>query len=100
MMVWGSGVRQVSRFLLGGFSGFRRAVLEAEAVVSGFENVAAGGETVEQSRRHLRVAEPQGPFAKAQIGRDDDAGPLIKLAQQMEEQRSAGGAERQVAQFV
>jgi len=58
------------------------------------------GETVEQSRRHLRVAEHGGPFAKAQIGRDDDAGPLVELAQQMEEQRSAGGAERQVAQFV
>src|SRR5260370_39838509 len=34
------------------------------------------------------------------MGRDDDAGQLIDLAQQMEEQRSAGGAERQVAQFV
>ena len=57
MMVSGSGVRQVSRFLLCGFGGFRRAVLEAEAVVSGFENVAAVGETVEQGSRDLRVAE-------------------------------------------
>jgi hypothetical protein len=62
MMVSGSEVRQVSRFLLGRFGGFRRAVLEAEAVVSGFEDVAAVGETVEQRRRHLRVAEHGGPL--------------------------------------
>src|ERR1700733_12939486 len=47
MMVLGSGVRQVSRFLLCGFGGFRRAVLESEAVISGFENVAAVGEAVD-----------------------------------------------------
>src|ERR1700722_2864025 len=100
MMVLGSGVRQVSRFLLSGFGGFRRAVLEAEAVVSGFENVAAVGETIEWRGRHLRVAEHGCPLAKAEIGRDDDAGALVELAQQMEEQRSAGGAERQVTQLV
>jgi hypothetical protein len=100
MMVLGSGVRQVSRFLLCGFGGFRRAVLESEAVVSGFENVAAVGETVEQRGCHLRVAEHGGPFTEAKIGRDDDAGALVELAQQMEEQRAAGGAERQVAKLV
>ena len=100
MMVSGSGVRQVPWFLLCGFGGFRRAVLEAEAVVSGFEDVAAVGEAVEQRGRHLRVAEHGGPFAEAEIGRDDDAGALVELAQQMEEQRPAGGAERQVAEFV
>jgi hypothetical protein len=47
MMVLGSGVRQVPSFLLCGFGGFRRAVLEAEAVVSGFEDVATVGETIE-----------------------------------------------------
>ena len=99
-MVSGSGVRQVPRFLLCGFGGFRRAVFEAEAVVSGFEDVAAIGKTVEQRGRHLRVAEHSGPLAEAEIGRDDDAGALVELAQQMEEQCSAGGAERQVAEFV
>jgi hypothetical protein len=72
MMVSGSGVRQVPRFLRRGFGGFHRAVLEAEAVVSGFENVAAVGETVEQ----------RGPLAEAEISRDDDAGALVELAQQ------------------
>ena len=57
-------------------------------------------EAVEQRGRHLRVTEHGGPLAKAEIGRDDDAGALVELAQQMEEQRSAGGAERQVAQLV
>jgi hypothetical protein len=47
MMVSGSSVRQVPRFLLAGFGGIRRAVLEAEAVVSGFENVAAVSEAIE-----------------------------------------------------
>ena len=64
MMVSGSGVRQVPRFLLCGFGGFRRAVLEAEAVVSGFENVAAVGEAVEQRRRHLGVAKHARSFGE------------------------------------
>src|SRR5271168_4528664 len=98
MMVSGSGVRQV--FLLCGFGGFRRAVLETEAVVSGFENVAAVGETVQQRGCHLGVAEHGGPLSEAEIGCDDDAGALVELAEQMEEQGPAGGAERQVAKLV
>ena len=58
------------------------------------------GEAVKQRRRHLGVAEHGSPFAEAQVGRDDDAGSLVELAEQMEEQRSAGGAERQVAELV
>src|SRR5882757_6259505 len=100
MMVSGSGVRQVSCFLLRGFGGLCGTVFEAEAVVPSFKNVTAMGETVEQGSRHLRVAEYGCPLAEAEIGRDDDAGALVELAEQMEEQRSAGGAERQVAQFV
>src|SRR3974390_3648605 len=99
-MVSGSGVRQVPRFLLGEVSGFRRAFLEAEAVISGFEDMTAVGETIEQRGRHLWIAEHGCPFAKAEIGRDDDAGALVELAQQMEEQGSAGGAEREIAEFV
>src|ERR1700733_7679399 len=51
MMGLGSGVRQVPRFLLCGFGSFRRAVLEAEAVVSGFEDVTTVGETIGESGR-------------------------------------------------
>src|SRR5260370_42446971 len=100
MMVLKSGVRQVPRFFLFGFGSFRRAILETEAVFSGFENVAAVGETVEQRGRHLGVAEHGGPLAEAEISRDDDAGALVEFAQQMEEQGPAGGAERQVTKLV
>ena len=47
------------------------------------------GEAVEQRGGHLGVAEDAGPFAEAEIGRDDDAGALVELAQQVEEQRAA-----------
>jgi hypothetical protein len=94
---FGSGVRQVSWFLLDGFGGLRRAVFETEAIVSSFEDVAAMSETVEQRRRHFGIAEHVCPFTEAQVRRDDDAGSLVELAQEMEEQGSAGGAERQVA---
>ena len=46
-------------------------------------------ETIEKRCRHLGVAEHAGPFAEAEIGRDDDAGSLIELAQQVEEQGAA-----------
>jgi hypothetical protein len=58
------------------------------------------GEPVEQRGCHFGVAEHGSPFAETQIGRDDDAGAFVELAQQMEEQCAAGGAERQVAQLV
>jgi hypothetical protein len=39
-------------------------------------------------------------FTEAQVCGDDDAGALIEFAEQMEEQGSAGCAERQVAEFI
>lgn len=59
------------------------AVLEAETVVSGFEGVAVVGQAVEQCRRHFGVTEHARPFREAEVGRDDDAGPLVEPAQQM-----------------
>jgi len=56
--------------------------------------------TVEQRGRHLGIGKHAGPFGEAQVGRDDDAGSLIKLAKQMEQQRTAGLAERQVTKFI
>ena len=72
-------VSSSSGFLLGEFGGLGRAVFEAEAVVAGFEDVAAVSETVEQRRRHFRIAEHGRPFAEAEVGRDDDAGALVEL---------------------
>ena len=57
-------------------------------------------ETVEQGRSHLGVTEDRGPFAEAEIGGDGNAGALVKLAQQVEQQRPARGAERQVSELV
>ena len=58
------------------------------------------GQAVEQRCGHLGVAEDGRSFAEAQGGGDDHAGPCVEYAQQVEEERSARGAERQVAQFV
>ncbi|MCY1382687.1 hypothetical protein D9M69_707340 [compost metagenome] len=67
----------------------RGAVLEAEAVVSGFQDVAVVREPVQQRCSHLGITEDAGPFAEAEVCRDDDAGPLVELAQQMEQHRAA-----------
>jgi hypothetical protein len=58
------------------------------------------GQAVEQSGGHLGIAEDRCPFAEAEVGGNDDAGALGELAQEMEEQCTTRGAERQVAQFV
>jgi len=47
------------------------------------------GEAIEQCGGHFRISEHAGPFAEAQVGGDDDAGALVELAEQMEQQRSA-----------
>ena len=52
------------------------------------------GKAVEQGGGHLGITEDAGPFAESEIGGDDDAGAFRKLAQQMEEQGVARGAER------
>ena len=55
------------------------------------------GEPIEQGGRHLGVAKDRRPLTEAEIGGDDDAGALVELAEQMEEQSAARSAERQVA---
>ena len=51
-------------------------------------------ETIEQCGGHFGIAKDRRPFAEAEIGRDDDAGALIEFAEQVEQQCTAGGAER------
>lgn len=69
-------------------------------LVAGLQNVAVMGQPVQQGRGHLLIAKYARPFAEAQIGRDHDAGALVKLADQVEKQGAAGLTERQVAQFI
>ena len=58
------------------------------------------GKPIEQCCRHFGIAKDAGPFAEAQIGRNDNAGSLIEFAEKMEEQGTARGAEGQVAKFI
>ena len=75
-------------------------MLEAITVVAGFDDMAMMGESIRQRGGHLRIAEHSGPIREAQVGRDDDAGALIELTEQVEQQRTAGLAEWQVAEFI
>jgi hypothetical protein len=76
------------------------AIPEAEAVVSGLQDVAVVGEPVEESGGHLGISEDGSPFTEAEIGGDDDAGLLVKLAEQVKQQGTARGAEWQVSQLI
>lgn len=57
-------------------------------------------QSVEQCGGHLGIAKDRSPFAEAQVGGDDNTCALVKLAQQVEQQRATRGAERQVSQLV
>ena len=54
------------------------------------------GEAVEQCGSHLGIAKDGRPFAEAEVRGDHNAGALVELAQQMEEQCPARGAEGQI----
>ena len=55
---------------------------------------------VQQRGCHLGIAEDGDPFTELQVGGDDDAGLLVELADEMEQQRTAGLWKRDVAQLV
>ena len=57
-------------------------------------------ETIEQGAGHFRIAKNTWPFAKSEIGGDDDRGSFVEPADQMEEQLSARLREGQVAELV
>ena len=58
------------------------------------------GQTIKQRARHLGVYENARPFAKSEIGRHDDRGAFIELADQMEQQLPAGLGKGQIAEFI
>ena len=76
------------------------SVSEPPALVAGLDDIAVVGEAVEERCGHLRIAEDAGPFAKGEIGGDDDRGSLVESADQMEQQLAAGLGEGQIAEFV
>ena len=48
--------------------------------VAGVEDFAVMRESVEKSCGHRAIAEDAGPFAKGEIGRDDDRSPFVEAA--------------------
>ena len=58
------------------------------------------GYAIQKRGCHLGIAEDRDPLAELQIGGDDNAGLLIELADQMEQQCTAGLGERDIAQLV
>ena len=60
------------------------AAFEAPAVVAGLDDVAVVSQAVEQRGRHLGVAEHAGPFTEGEIRGDDDRGPLVEPADEVE----------------
>jgi hypothetical protein len=60
------------------------AALEAPAVIAGFDNVAVVGQAIEQCGGHLGIAEHAGPFTEGEVRGDDDRGPLVEPADEVE----------------
>lgn len=77
-----------------------RRLRDSAALVARLHDVAVVREPVKQRRGHLGVAEHGAPLGQVQAGRDDDAGVLVELGHQMEQQGATALAERQVAQLV
>ena len=57
-------------------------------------------QSVEECRRHLRIAEHRRPFAEGKVRGDDDRGALVEPADQVEQERTTGLRERQIAEFI
>ncbi len=57
-------------------------------------------DAIQQRGCHLCIAEDSDPFSELQVGGDDDAGFLVELADQVEQQCAAGLGERDVPQLV
>ena len=76
------------------------ALCEAERVVAGLDDLTVMRYSVEQCGCHLGIAKNRHPLSELQIGCDDDAGLLIKLTDEVEQQRPAGFRERDVSQFI
>jgi hypothetical protein len=60
------------------------AALETPAVIAGFDDVAMVGQAIEQRGGHLGVAEHAGPFTEGEVRGDDDRGPLVEPADEVE----------------
>jgi hypothetical protein len=71
-------------------------ILKVPAVFSSFDDVAM----VRLSAGHLGIDKSTRPFTDGDIGRHDDGGALVALADQIELQQTAGLGEGQIAEFI
>ena len=76
------------------------AAFEPPTFIDGFDDVAVMGQSIEQGGRHLGVAEHAGPLAEGEVRGDDDGRALVQLADEVEQELSAGLGERQIAEFI
>src|SRR5208337_1245462 len=76
------------------------SVFEPPAGVAGLDDVAMVGQAIEHGSGHLGVAEYLRPIGECQVGGDEQRGVLVEFADQVEQQLTAGLAERQIAEFV
>ena len=58
------------------------------------------GQPVQQGRGHAFALEDLAPLAERQVAREQQAGPLIAIREDLEQQLRPGPAERQVAQLI
>ena len=85
---------------VGSGEGFSASVIEAPAFVACLDDVAMVGQTIKQRGGHLGAPEHRGPLFEVEIGGNNDRGPFVEAADEVEEQLAAGLSEWQVAQFV
>jgi hypothetical protein len=52
-------------------------MLEAPALIAGFDDFAVMRQSIKQRGRHLRIAQYARPLGEGQVGRDDDGGALV-----------------------
>ena len=76
------------------------SALEAPTVVAGLDDIAMVSQTIEQRGRHLGIAEDTRPLPEGEVRGDDDRGPLVEPADEVEQELSAGLGEGQIAEFV
>src|ERR1051325_1123387 len=77
-----------------GWDSISTAVLEAPALVAGFDDVAVMSQPIQQCRCHLGIAEDARPFGEGEIGCDNDRGAFVEPADQMKEKLAAGLSKR------
>jgi hypothetical protein len=75
------------------------SALEAPAVVSGLDDIAVVGQSIEQRGGHFGVTEDARPFTEGEVCDDDDRGALVEAADEVEQELTAGLCEGQIAEL-